>query len=158
PQPNAGQQRGGNNAPIPLDGLNGLWARAEQQTADWKSVSLRLPANAEAPAVFTIDRGTGGEPQKRATLTLDRKTGEMVRWEPFASFTKGRQLRSILRFAHTGEVGGIVGQTLAGLVSLGACFMVWTGLALAWRRLRAWQAKRSNVLVTTPPTSELENA
>jgi len=33
---------------------------------------LLREANAEAPAVFTIDQGTGGEPQKRATLTLDR--------------------------------------------------------------------------------------
>lgn len=146
PQANAGQQRGGggrDNASVPLDGLNGSWVRAEGQTTGWRSVSLRLPATAEAAAVFTIDRGTGGEPQKRATLTLDRKTGEIVRWEPFSSFTKGRRLRSILRFAHTGEVGGIVGQTIAGLVSLGGAFLVWTGLALAWRRWRAWRARRS---------------
>ena len=144
PSANAGQQRG-NNAPVSLDGLNGLWARAEQQTAGWRSISLRLPTTAEAPAVFTIDNGTGGEPQKRATLTLDRKTGEVVRWEPFSSFSRGRQLRSILRFAHTGEVLGLTGQTIAGLVSLGGVFLVWTGLALAWRRLRAWQNRRAYV-------------
>lgn len=162
-QPNAGQSRGGgerNNAPAPpmsFDGLNGLWARAEQQTAGWKSVSLRLPATAEAPAVFTIDSGTGGEPQKRATLTLDQKTGAIVRWEPFASFTKGRQLRSILRFAHTGEVLGFTGQTIAGLVSLGGCFLFYTGIALSWRRLCAWRARRSGVAV--PPVGvELEKA
>lgn len=142
PPPN---QQGGNSAPVPLDGLNGLWTRAEQQTAGWRSISLRLPTTAEAPAVFTIDKGNGGEPQKRATLTLDRKTGEVVRWEPFSSFSKGRQLRSILRFAHTGEVLGLPGQTIAGLVSLGGVFLVWTGLALAWRRLRAWRNRRANV-------------
>jgi uncharacterized iron-regulated membrane protein len=161
PQANAGQQRGGGGertqTPAPLDGLNGLWARAEQQTTGWKSLSMRVPAGAEAPAVFTIDHGTGGEPQKRATLTLDRKTGEVVRWEPFSSFTKGRQLRSILRFAHTGEVLGLTGQTIAGLVSLGACFLFYTGIALSWRRLRAWRARRSGV--TVPSTAvELENA
>ncbi|MDQ3010184.1 MAG: PepSY domain-containing protein, partial [Acidobacteriota bacterium] len=163
PQANVGQQRGGgerSNTPVPpasLDGLDGLWARAEQQTTGWKSLSLRLPANAEAPAVFTIDSGTGGQPQKRATLTLDRKAGEIVRWEPFASFTKGRQLRSILRFAHTGEVGGIVGQTIAGLVSLGGCFLFYTGLALSWRRFRAWRARRSSVAVPATPAG-LEQA
>jgi uncharacterized iron-regulated membrane protein len=81
----------------------------------------------------------------------------VVRWEPFSSFTKGRQLRSILRFAHTGEVGGIVGQTVAGLVSLGGCFLVYTGLALAWRRLRAWRAKRSGAVIPAP-SAELEQA
>ncbi|MEP7341501.1 MAG: PepSY-associated TM helix domain-containing protein [Acidobacteriota bacterium] len=154
--PPQGQRSGGEqNAPVPLDGLNGLWARAEQQTTGWKSVSLRVPATAEAPAVFTIDQGTGGEPQKRATLTLDRQSGEVVRWEPFSSFTKGRQLRSILRFAHTGEVLGLTGQTVAGLVSLGGCFLFYTGIALSWRRLRAWRARRSGAVVTAP-SAELE--
>lgn len=146
PQGNAGTQRGAgerNQAEASAISLDQLWARAEQQTTGWRTISLRLPASAEAPAVFTIDRGTGGEPQKRATLTLDRKTGDIVRWEPFSSFSKGRQLRSFLRFAHTGEVGGLAGQTIAGLVSLGACFLVYTGLALAWRRLRVWRARRS---------------
>jgi uncharacterized iron-regulated membrane protein len=36
---------------------------------------------------------------------------------------------------HTGEALGIVGQTIAGLVSLTSILIVWTGLALAWRRL-----------------------
>jgi len=47
-----------------------------------------------------------------------------------------------LRFAHTGEVLGLPGQTVAGLVSLGAAVLVWTGLALAWRRFRAWRGRR----------------
>jgi len=32
------------------------------------------------------------------------------------------------------EHPGLLGQTLAGIASLGACFLVWTGLALSWRR------------------------
>lgn len=133
------------NAANPLDGLNPLWTRAEQYSSGWKAISLRLPTNAEAPLAFTIDHGTGGEPQKRATLTLDRKTGEVAKWEPFSSFTAGRQLRTFLRFAHTGEVGGIIGQTIAGIVSLGGALLVWTGLALAWRRFRAWKTRRAKV-------------
>jgi uncharacterized iron-regulated membrane protein len=41
----------------------------------------------------------------------------------------------MLRFLHTGEALGVGGQTLAGIVSLTSTLMVWTGLALAWRRL-----------------------
>jgi uncharacterized iron-regulated membrane protein len=74
---------------------------------------------------------------------LDRKTGNVVRFEPFSSNTKGRQLRTILRFAHTGEVLGIIGQTIAGLVSFGGAFLVYTGFALAWRRFRSWLGRRS---------------
>ena len=98
----------GASAAISTEGLNQLWARAEQQTTGWKSLTLRLPNNADAPFAFTIDHGTGGEPQKRATLTLDRKTGEVAKLEPFSSLTAGRQLRAFLRFAHTGEVGGVI--------------------------------------------------
>lgn len=127
----------------PLEGVNALWTRAEQHAPGWNSLSLRLPTNADTPLSFTIDHGMGGEPHKRATLTLDRKTGDVTKWETFSSFTTGRQLRSFLRFAHTGEVGGIVGQTIAGIVSLGAVFLVWTGLALSWRRFRTWTGRRA---------------
>jgi len=151
PQPgqtpgNAGPQRDGaarRDATPPLDNLDGLWARAAQQVSGWRSISLRMPTSSDAPLTFTIDQGDGGQPQKRAQLTLDRKTGEVVRWEPFSSYTTGRKLRSFLRFAHTGEVAGIAGQTIAGLVSLGGAFLVWTGLALAWRRFRAWLRRRA---------------
>ena len=123
--------------------LNAAWVRAEQQVGDWRSITMQVPTAASAPLTFNIDSGTGGQPQKRAQLVLDRGTGDIVRWEPFSSYTRGRQLRSILRFAHTGEVAGIPGQTIAGLVSTGGAFLVFTGLALAIRRLLAWVAKRA---------------
>jgi len=123
--------------------LNSAWLRAEQQSSDWRSITMQLPASATTQLTFNIDSGTGGQPQKRAQLVLDRATGEVVRWEPFSSYTRGRQLRSILRFAHTGEVAGIIGQTIAGLVSTGGAMLVFTGLALAIRRFLAWVANRS---------------
>lgn len=126
----------------PLDGIDRLWVRAEQQVEGWRSISMQLPASQDAPVTFTIDRGSGGQPQKRAQLVLKRATGEVVRWEPFSSYSTGRQVRSWLRFAHTGEVGGIIGQTIAALASMGGAFLVFTGISLAWRRFRSWRAGR----------------
>ena len=126
----------------PTDGLDALWARAERQTPGWRSISLQLPKSLDTPVSFSIDEGDGGQPQKRASLALDRATGEVVRWEPFSSFTTGRQLRVFFRFAHTGEYFGLVGQTIAGVASAGAAVLAWTGIALAWRRWRAWIARR----------------
>jgi uncharacterized iron-regulated membrane protein len=125
------------------DNLDSAFQRAEQQVGDWRSITLQLPVNASAPFIFNIDRGNGGQPQKRAQLVLDRATSDVVRWEPFSYYTRGRQLRSILRFAHTGEVIGLAGQTIAGLVSIGGAFLVLTGFALAIRRLLAWIARRA---------------
>jgi uncharacterized iron-regulated membrane protein len=135
----------------PLAHLDAAWTRAEQQVSGWQSITLQLPATADAPLTFAIDQGNGGQPQKRSQLTLDRATTEVVRWEPFANNSRGRQLRSLLRFAHTGEVAGIGGQTVAGLVSAGGIVMVWTGLALAWRRWRGWRARRGQLSAQTDP-------
>ena len=63
---------------LSLNGIDQLWDRAEQQMAGWQSITLRLPSSADAPVSFTIDEGNGGQPQKRAQLTLDRKTAEVV--------------------------------------------------------------------------------
>lgn len=153
PSSNVAANKQSTNSPNddPLGGVNSAWARAEQQVSGWQIMSLQIPAAANAPLTFNIDQGNGGQPQKRGQLTLDRASGQVVRWEPFAGYSRGRQLRSLLRFAHTGEVAGVAGQTLAGLVSGGGAFLVWTGLALAWRRLRAWLAKRAQRATRTVP-------
>jgi uncharacterized iron-regulated membrane protein len=138
-----GRREGGGPATVSLDGLNAAWARAETQVSDWQSISLRVPTSAAMPAVFTIDRGYAGQPQLRGTLTLNRATSEVVRWETFDALSRGRQLRSWLRFSHTGEYYGLTGQTIAGLVSAGGAVLVYTGLALALRRFLAWRKRRS---------------
>jgi uncharacterized iron-regulated membrane protein len=143
PAQNAGSNREANKESGAPANLDAAWLRAEQQVSEWQSISLQLPASASAPLTFNIDSGTGGQPQKRAQLVLDRTTGDVVRWEPFSTYTRGRQLRSILRFAHTGEVLGIAGQTIAGLVSIGGAVLVVTGLGLAIRRLFAWLKRRA---------------
>jgi len=151
PAPRANQPSNGKVDASPTN-LDSAWSAAEQQVSNWNSITLQLPTAAAAQLTFNIDRGNGGQPQKRAQLVLDRATGQVVRWEPFWSYTRGRQLRSILRFAHTGEVAGIVGQTIAGLVSMGGAVLVITGLALAFRRCYAWisrRARRTRVTLET---------
>jgi uncharacterized iron-regulated membrane protein len=121
--------------------LDTMIATAATQMPGWKTISVALPAANAPRVVLTLDSGDGGQPQKRATLTLDRRNGETVRWEPFSSQSPGRKARTWLRFAHTGEVYGLTGQTLAGLVTAGGGFLVWTGLALALRRFSAWRKR-----------------
>ena len=120
---------------IPED-IDRLWTIAEQRVPDWKTISVRFETSPSAPLTFSIEQGYRGRPDLRSQLTLDAKTGEVVRWEPFSSFNLGRQLRSWARFVHTGEAGGALGQTIAALASAGAALLVCTGFALAWRRFR----------------------
>ena len=125
-------------------GFDRLWLKATQQSPEWKSISFRLTD--ASPLAFTVDYGDGGQPQLRGTLTLDRDTAELVRWEGFSDFNTGRRVRGFSRFLHTGEALGIIGQTIAGLASLGGVFLVYTGLALACRRFLAFQAKRKRIV------------
>jgi uncharacterized iron-regulated membrane protein len=147
--PATGESRPETTRPAPRPGhvpsatrsLDASFALARAHDPAWRILTVRL-ATGPAPAVFTIDRGDGGQPHLRGTLTLDRATGDVVSWAPFSDQSPGRQLRSILRFAHTGEAGGLPGQTAAGLVSAAAVVLVYTGLALSVRRLLAWWRRR----------------
>ena len=112
-----------------------LFARASTH-GPWRTLTLTLPTAASATTVrFAIDEGNGGQPQRRHTMTLDTASGAVAAWAPFESQSTGQKARAWIRFLHTGEALGIAGQTLAGLVSAASVLMVWTGLALAWRRL-----------------------
>lgn len=124
------------NAPVNAPVVGDIMAMASERVPEWRSISLAWPRADTAPLVYTIDAGTGGEPQKRGTLTVSR-VADSTSWAPFASQSSGRRLRGWLRFLHTGEALGLPGQTLAGLVSLGAVPLVYTGLALSLRRLWA---------------------
>ncbi|HET6565839.1 MAG TPA: PepSY-associated TM helix domain-containing protein, partial [Xanthomonadales bacterium] len=112
-----------------------LFAAAGLHAGDWNSLSLRLPVSAGGEASFGLDRGNGGQPHKQLTLVVDVASGKVTRTETFQQQTPGRQARVIIRRLHTGEVLGVAGQTLAGMASFAAVMLVWTGLALAWRRL-----------------------
>ena len=126
--------------------LEALVARAEGQMPDWQTISIALPSGNAPRIVLTLDAGDGGQPQKRATLILNRRTGAVERWEPYSSQSAGRRARTWLRFAHTGEVYGLAGQTVAGLVTAGGAVLVFTGLALALRRFLSWKKRARGAL------------
>ncbi len=129
------------SASRPYLGLGTLMQRAAARDGGWTILSARIPSSRDAALTVTVDTGTGAQPQKKATLTLDRQSGAEVKWEPFAAQSAGRQWRSWMRFVHTGEYYGLVGQTIAMVVTAGSVVLVWTGLALSWRRFRAWRAR-----------------
>ena len=123
-------------------GVDAAWVAADTQLPAWRTMTTRFATSPAAPITVSVDEGYGGQPQKRTTLTIDRASGAVVKAEGFQNLSAGRRLRSWLRFAHTGEIYGLTGQTIAGVASLGGAVLVYTGLSLALRRLTAWIARR----------------
>jgi uncharacterized iron-regulated membrane protein len=140
-----------NGTAIDRLGYDALLARAAAAHGQWRTLTLNIPANPDTPTVrIGIDEGNGGQPQLRHTLTLDASTGAVESYAPFSSQSTGQKARSWIRFLHTGEALGLLGQTVAGLVSLTSIVMVWTGLALAYRRLLQPLWRRRKTVTASP--------
>ena len=129
------QQAAPAGTPLPYQELFDI---AGSQVDDYRLLTMTIPDALATMADFSIDQGNGGEPQKRHSVTLDAYNGSVVEWAPFNSQSAGRQARSWVRFLHTGEALGILGQTIAGLASLAGVLLTYTGLALCLRRFRNW--------------------
>jgi uncharacterized iron-regulated membrane protein len=116
--------------------LENLRQAAIAQTPGWKR--LTLPVAADGPQVeILLELKSTERRAPRQTVVLSTADASVIRVQPppAAAQTPGQKARSWMRFAHTGEQYGIIGQTIAGIASLAACFLVYTGFALAWRRL-----------------------
>ncbi|RKQ72004.1 putative iron-regulated membrane protein [Litorimonas taeanensis] len=102
----------------------------------WTSARVSIPKKADAPiASITLNYGKGVVADYRDTYSYDLVASEITKVASSKEASRGRKLRTWLRFIHTGEQYGFIGQTIAGLSTLAACFLVYTGLALSFRRL-----------------------
>lgn len=117
-------------------GLERMLAIASSQVPGWKRISI--PAAPGRNVDITIELPSRELRPPRQTLTLDGADGRVLKLTPppdASAVSPGQRARTWLRFVHTGEQYGLIGQTLAAIASLAACFLAYTGLALAWRRL-----------------------
>ncbi len=113
---------------------------------------LHLSAGVSAGVFILIMAATG------VMLSFERQIVEFAnRNIEYVSVPQDPHLRSLrllatVRFGHTGEYGGLPGQVIGALASLGACMLVYTGLSLTIRRLRArLQRKGPRSVVSREP-------
>jgi len=114
---------------------------------------MRIPERADGPVSFTITDAAHWNRFARSQLVVSGTTGAVLRWEPYSDITRGQRWRGWARFAHTGELGGLAGQVLAGLASAGAALLVWTGMSLAVRRLVQARSAARRVVFAAPRTA-----
>jgi uncharacterized iron-regulated membrane protein len=150
PKPKEEQRSGavregrGNREPpaIPMANLDTLFAKAAAKVPGWATITLRLPQKPGAPLTAQIAPPGNAGRSMRSQLTFDAATGEERKWEPFAEQNLGRKLRSWVVPVHTGRAAGPVGQTLALISAAAALLLVWTGVAMSWRRFFGNQASK----------------
>ncbi|AEI67447.1 PepSY-associated TM helix domain-containing protein [Corallococcus macrosporus] len=127
----------------PRKPMDALIAEAQRTSPTWSSVTLRLGGGARGgeggsdgvDAVTVAVREADGWPLfSSKQVSLNPFTGEVAKVETYADYNSGRKARSWLRFLHTGEALGLLGQLVAAIASLGGVFLVYTGFALSWRR------------------------
>jgi|CXWL01.1.fsa_nt_gi uncharacterized iron-regulated membrane protein len=125
----------------PAASLDALYTNAEPLVPGWVSMTFRLSGGPGSQGQG--DKGkinvTVQEPEHRnlnprAQITMDRSTGEVIKVETFAQQNLGRKLRIWVRYSHTGQAFGVIGQLILGLAAAGAAVLVWTGFAMAWQR------------------------
>jgi uncharacterized iron-regulated membrane protein len=118
--------------------LDALLASAKAHVPNWQTLHVPLGVD---PGFVTIAADVAGDPIVRRTLRISTTdTSRVTEGDSLPAGrprggTPGQRLRGWLRFAHTGQEYGPIGQTIAALASLAACFLVYTGFALAYRRL-----------------------
>lgn len=131
PKADTGARQSAVTDPVSLDAVLNAVKAIEP---GWRTITLALPQASAPVAHATIDTGNGVQAARKTDVTISRADASIDGFSGDQA-TPGRQARGWLRFIHTGEIYGVIGQTIAGLASLAAIFLVWTGLSLAWRRL-----------------------
>ncbi|UES55573.1 PepSY domain-containing protein [Roseibium aggregatum] len=129
------ERQGQNRAQGEAVSLQTIADTLKQVEPDWQTLSVKLPNGQAARVVMTVDTGNGTQLSRQTTYTVSRVSGEVLGVSGAEDQPAGRRARVFLRFLHTGEVYGFIGQTLAGLASLASVFLFYTGFALAYRRL-----------------------
>lgn len=122
--------------------LDRLIAKAQSQDPAWHSVMLRIPTAKGKEVSFTLDEGDGLDPRTKSQLSLARKSGEVMKWLRYTDNSRARRWRVLAHFIHTGELFGLLGQSIAFSVSLGALLLAITGFSLTVRRYLGWRGRR----------------
>ena len=120
-------------SPLSLDALVDM---AKQELGqNWRKITVNPAADDSSPVRMSISLTNAIQPTAQENWTLNPYSGEILTRQSWKDLTLEAKVGQFIRRGHTGELWGVAGQTIVGLVSIFACFLVWTGFALAWRRL-----------------------
>jgi len=123
--------------PLPLDTIV---RQTQKRHPEWEAIALNYPRRAEPDATAAPINLAWFEPAPfltagRVMTFVDPYTGEELSSVSFGERSLGLRARVWMRFLHTGEAFGLVGKIIATFSTAASLVLVYTGLALVWRRL-----------------------
>jgi uncharacterized iron-regulated membrane protein len=133
----------------PLD-FNELRAIAEREVPGWTRLDIyRTPpesGEAQAKPVNLVAKTPGWGPAFfPVAVQVDPFTGDVLDIHSWDDLSGGTQLLAWVRWLHKGEAFGRTGQIVAGLACFVMLILIYTGWALAIRRLL--RARKADSLV-----------
>jgi|GEM_PF-3796498 len=114
--------------------LQELFVMAQMYEPQWTTITLRFGKNKDVYPFFIESDNSGWLKLRSKLVVLSDAT--VVQWQPASSLTFERKFRSFVRYIHTGELGGLIGQLVAFLATLGSVILVLTGFVLAFKRFQ----------------------
>lgn len=115
--------------------LQDVVADATSRYPDWKSLEIGMPREGNPQLSVVVAMGEGRQPQKEVSLSYDRERQLLTETETFGDRSAADRVLGLMLPLHTGEALGLGGQTLALLASIASLILVYTGVALSYRRL-----------------------
>lgn len=89
---------------------------------------------AAQPLTLFVSDSHRGRPDLRREISFDLTKSAVIETKEFSSQSTGRRLRTWVRWLHTGEALGWIGQTVSAFACAALLVLIWTGFALSWRR------------------------
>lgn len=115
----------------------------KKHNPDWVKMIVFVHPKQDVPMVRLIANNSHAVlPENMETVVYDRREKKITHVRKYDDMSAAEKARMWVRFSHTGEQYGVIGSTLAGLSTLATIFLVYTGLALAYRRLVAHLQKK----------------
>lgn len=157
PVRNAPRENARHHATVVPAHLDEAFVQAVNGVDGWQNATFRLGQNPRELNI-TVDRGDGGQPEKREQVFIDPSTQQVTRRVPFAATSRGQQWRTWVRFVHTGEAGGWWGESIALITALGASLLSITGFLLFFARIHRMRHsyRQKKLLSQTSPAKTVD--
>jgi len=137
------QRPGQVDSPLSVENFAGA---IKANMPNWRTIDLNFDppigatatsGKAKAPQKWDASVTTGSEwpPFDSTLFALDPATGILSKRDEYASTAPEWRVRRWVRLLHSGDALGSPGRVVACLSCLAACLLVYTGYALALRRL-----------------------